>query len=192
MKKRILGLAAVLFLAGSTQLFAWGIGLQGGAGIGASSFGGFAVTFGLDQVPLIFAVDLGFGSGFFGLDATADYWFMNPTIVDWGWGDLKWHWGVGAAVGFSIVHWDEIHVHSDPYRVEVESKTGGSFDIGPRVFIGMNFDFCKNQWDWLERFEAFIQLAYQPMLRLGNIYDFYPFWHGIVNFPLVTGLRLWF
>lgn len=172
MKKKFLGLAAVLFLAGSTQLFAWGIGLQGGTGIGPHTYGGLAVTFGLDNIPLMFAVDLGFGWGF-ALSATVDYWVMNPTIVDWDWGALKWHWGFGGAIGFTA------------------GGGYGSFDIGPRALIGMNLDFLKNKLSWADHFETFLQLAWQPMFRFGTWFPESLKW-TLPSFPLVAGLRIWF
>lgn len=173
MKKKFLGFVAVLFLAGSTQLFAWGIGLQGGAGVGPHTHGGLAVTFGLDKIPLIFAVDMGFGGYGFSLAATADYWIMNPTIMDWDWGAWKWHWGFGAAVGFTA------------------GGGYGSFDIGPRALIGMNLEFLKNTWGWLDHFEAFVQLAWQPMFCFGTGFPGSLKW-SLPSFPIVTGLRLWF
>lgn len=177
MKKKFLGLAAVLFLAGSTQLFAWGIGLQGGGAAGLYGTGGLAVTFGLDQVPLLFAVDMGFSAGYFSLAATVDYWFMNPTIVSWDWGALKWHWGVGGAIGFSTWKvWDERY---------------GTFNIGPRVLAGMNLEFLNNKLSWMDHFEAFLQVAWQPMFCIGH--DFASRLVGnLFSFPIVAGLRLWF
>ncbi|MBD5407464.1 MAG: hypothetical protein HDR56_07625 [Treponema sp.] len=172
MKKKFLGFVAVLFLAGSTQLFAWGIGLQGGGVAGPYGVGGLAVTFGLDQVPLLFAVDMGFGWGF-SIAATADYWIMNPTIMDWDWGAWKWHWGFGAAVGITA------------------APDFFTFDIGPRALIGMNLEFLKNTWSWLDHFEAFVQVAWQPMFCIGT--DFVDrLGYNMLRFPLVTGLRMWF
>lgn len=174
MKKKFLGLAAVLFLAGSTQLFAWGIGLQGGYAAGRAGYGlgGLAVTFGLDNIPLLFAVDMGFGWGF-SIAATADYWIMNPTIMEWDWGAWKWHWGVGAAVGITAAS----HFFT--------------FDVGPRILAGMNLEFLKNTWSWMDHFEAFAQVAYQPMFCFGTDFVARLGWN-LLRFPVVTGLRIWF
>ena len=75
MKKRFLALVGLLVVAGTAQLFAWGIGVQGGASVGGA--GGAAVTFKLDESPLVFAVDASFYSNYIGRNVC---YFLDPPL----------------------------------------------------------------------------------------------------------------
>ena len=181
MKKKLFSFLVVAMLAGSTQLFAWGIGLQGGGG---PLNGGLAVTFALDQVPLIFAVNLDFWPSFT-LGATADYWIMKPNIMEWDWGAWNWYWGVGAMVGGTF------------------GDAWGGFTVAPRILAGMNLEFLKGKADWLDHLEVFLQVAWQPTFHFGKKgtgdwdsdgkweYDKgVKFWWYC--FPFNLGARMWF
>ncbi len=171
MKKKLVSFMVLAMLAGSAQLFAWGIGLQGGGGPGAG--GGLAVTFKLDQLPLVFAADIGFGGGF-GIGATADYWIMNPTIMDWDWGAWNWFWGAGA--GANVFFYS--------------GYTG--LNVGPRIFAGMNLEFLKGAASWLDHLEVFLQATWQPMFHFGfgDASDGFHFW--ALYIPITAGVRMWF
>lgn len=161
MRKRILSVLGLLIVAGSAQLFAWGIGLQGGASVGGA--GGAAVTFKLDNTPLVFAADLSFGSGYFAVGATGDYWLGNPTIMSGDFGSWRWFYGFGAAAGVGL------------------GQDYVNFNVAPRALIGTNVFLLK---DFLE---FYVQAAYQPTLSFGNAFGF-----SLINFPIVGGVRFWF
>lgn len=136
MKKRILSLVAVLFIASSVSVFAkTGIGVQGGYTIGGMS--GAAVTFKVDALPCVFAVDLGFGSDYFAVGGTADWWIANPTIT----GTWKFYYGVGLAASVGL---------GDPLGLSV----------GARALLGTNIFLLDNF------LELYLQLAAQPTLNI--------------------------
>lgn len=161
MKKKIISVLSLLVLAGTTQLFAWGIGVQGGASVGGA--GGAAVTFKLDESPLVFAVDASFYSNYIGIGATADYWIQNPDIMDVSFGSWKWYYGVGLAAGVGL---------GDNYF---------NFSVAPRALVGTNLFIMDNF------LEFYTQLAYQPTLNIGDAGGF-----ALINFPIVGGVRFWF
>lgn len=82
--KKLIAILAVFFVIGTISAFAHGIGLQGGANIsakgGANIGGSGAITFKLDSLPWVFAVDGAFYSDYIGLGLTADMWIGNPVI----------------------------------------------------------------------------------------------------------------
>lgn len=161
MKKRFLALVGLLVVAGTAQLFAWGIGVQGGASVGGA--GGAAVTFKLDESPLVFAVDASFYSNYIGIGATADYWIQNPEVMDVSFGSWKWYYGVGLAAGVGL---------GDNYF---------NFSVAPRALVGTNLFIMDNF------LEFYTQLAYQPTLSFGDAGEF-----ALINFPIVGGVRFWF
>lgn len=161
MKKRFLALVGLLVVAGTAQLFAWGIGVQGGASVGGA--GGAAVTFKLDESPLVFAVDASFYSNYIGIGATADYWIQNPEVMDVSFGNWKWYYGVGLAAGVGL---------GDNYF---------NFSVAPRALVGTNLFIMDNF------LEFYTQLAYQPTLSFGDAGEF-----ALINFPIVGGVRFWF
>lgn len=161
MKKKIISVLSLLVLAGTTQLFAWGIGIQGGANIGGA--GGAAVTFKLDNTPLVFAADAGFASGYTSLGLTADYWIQNPEIMGDSWGHWNWFYGLGAAAGVGI---GEDYVN---------------FNVAPRALIGTNVTILDNF------LEFYVQGAWQPTLYIGSNSGF-----ALVYFPISGGVRFWF
>lgn len=161
MKNRFLALVGLLVVAGTAQLFAWGIGVQGGASVGGA--GGAAVTFKLDESPLVFAVDASFYSNYIGIGATADYWIQNPEVMDVSFGSWKWYYGVGLAAGVGL---------GDNYF---------NFSVAPRALVGTNLFIMDNF------LEFYTQLAYQPTLSIGDDGRF-----ALINFPIVGGVRFWF
>ncbi|HKL86735.1 MAG TPA: hypothetical protein VJ861_10430 [Treponemataceae bacterium] len=94
MKKLVAALSLVL-LVGSVNLFAFGIGVQGGYGIGGS---GAAVTFKLDSLPYVFAVNASFGSEYTFVGGSADYWLRTGTLA----GPVNYFAGVGLGVGIGL------------------------------------------------------------------------------------------
>lgn len=133
--KKLCAILVVLFVIGTVNLFAFGIGVQGGASVGNGTAGGAAITFKLDNAPWVFAADAAFYPNYVGLGLTADMWLGNPTIS----GSFGWFygWGVAAGVGLGDIF---------------------ALNIGARVFAGLNFLLLD---DFLE---LYIQAAWQPTL----------------------------
>lgn len=165
MNKKIVAVLAVLFALGTTNVFATGLGVQGGYSVADSGLGGAAVTFKLDNVPCVFAMDFAASTNYFNLGVTADWWIQNPKISGtWG-----WYYGVGLAG-----------------NVQLANGNYGGFGFGPRAVLGTNvfvFD------DFLE---LYAQAAYQPMFWLwanNSEAGINPVWF---NVPLNVGFRFWF
>ena len=100
MNKKILVVAALLMVVCVGGAFAWSIGVQGGGGYPA--MGGAAITFTLNDSPLVFAADLQFHDGYFGVGLTGDYWFIHDPLVDTAVGPLSWFLGAGAGASVGI------------------------------------------------------------------------------------------
>ena len=91
MKKLVAALSLVL-MVGTVNLFAFGIGIQGGFGTGG---GGAAVTFKLDSLPYVFAVSGSFGSEYNYIGGSADYWLRTGTLA----GPVNYFLGLGVGAG---------------------------------------------------------------------------------------------
>lgn len=110
--KKLFSVLAVLFVLGTTTVFA-----KGSTGIGAQAgwpLGG-ALTFKVSKLPCVFAADIGLGSVTH-VGVTADWWIANPKISG-AWG---YYYGVGVYGGVGI---------------------GGdnvTIGVGPRALIGTN------------------------------------------------------
>ena len=94
MNKKILVVAALLMVVCVGGAFAWSIGVQGGGGYPA--MGGAAITFTLNETPLVFAADLQFHNNYLGVGLTGDYWFIHKPLVDTPVGAINWFLGAGA------------------------------------------------------------------------------------------------
>lgn len=161
--KKVLAVLAVLFAVGSTKVFATGLGVQGG--YNPSGFGGAAVTFKLDNVPCVFAADLGISSSYFNIGLTADWWIANPKIEGtWG-----WYYGVGLAG-----------------TVKLANNSYGGVGFGPRALIGTNV-FLFDGF-----LELYAQAAYQPMVWIWANKDDGGIGFDWISIPLNIGFRVWF
>ena len=134
MKKRALMLA-VLAIIGTSILFAFGIGAQGGYSFGTSGLGGTALTFKLDNMPWVFAVDVGFPGNGIAVGGTADMWIgtgkISKTPIGYFYG-----WGVAASVTIA--------------------QNATQFGIFGRVLGGLNIMLLNNF------IELYAQVAWQP------------------------------
>ena len=135
MNKKIIALLLVVALASTGAVFAkTGVGVQGGYNFGGGA--GAALTFKLDSLPCVFALDLGLGNGI-AVGLTADWWIANPKIEGtWG-----WYYGVGLA--------GSVHL-GDPLGLAV----GARALVGTNVFLIDNF------------LELYLQAAWQPTLSI--------------------------
>lgn len=150
MNKKILIVVALLMVVCVGGAFAWGIGIQGGWNMGIP--GNVAITFKLDQLPLIFAGNFYVGDHLFAVGLTGDYWFLNDNIV----GPLNWFIGAGAGIA--------IRIYDDGYEHKKE-KT--HFGISGRVPVGLNMMLPAGPVE----IEPYVQLV--PQLWL-SIVPFYP------------------
>lgn len=160
--KKLIAVLAVLMVLGTSSVFALAIGAQGGYTVGGSGNG--ALTFKLDDVPCVFAVDACFGN-YTSIGVTADWWIANPSISGpWG-----WYFGPGVAGAFSFANnWTRV-------------------DIAPRVVIGTNVFLLDNF------LELYLQAAWQPTFHIwlsggGEGAAKFDFLYIPINF----GFRFWF
>lgn len=137
--KKLFSVLAVLFVMGTTSVFATGLGLQGGPVIGDGVGGGGAITFKLNSVPCVFAVNIGSFNPF-AIGATADWWLGNPSISGtWG-----WYYGVGVG--------GNIYLGNNAAGVGVFGRAL----VGTNVFL-------------LDKFlELYINIAWQPGIKIDN------------------------
>ena len=128
--KKLFSVLAVLFVLGTVNVFALGIGAQGGYTVNGSPSG--AVTFKVDSLPCVFAVNADFGD-VTTIGGTADWWIANPVI------EQTWHYyyGVGLAAGVSLGDVNAVFV-------------GGRALVGTNIFLLNNF------------LELYLQIAWQP------------------------------
>lgn len=160
--KKLLAVLSVLFVMGTTSLFATGIGAQFGGSPSSGGFGpGAAVTFKLNSVPCVFAADLGFGN-YFAVGLSADWWMANPKI------EGTWGYYYGLGVGGSVY---------------LSDGNFGYFAVGPRALIGTNVFVLKRS------LEFYLQAAWQPLIQItsGSGVNF-----ALANFPIALGFRFWF
>ncbi|MDR2897258.1 MAG: hypothetical protein LBU99_00475 [Spirochaetaceae bacterium] len=120
MAKKLLVLTALLLCIGTMSLSAIGIGIQGGGGYGGygragGALGGAAITFKLDDIPWVFAVDATIRGSGFGIGLTADMWVINQPVV----GPLNFFAGWGL--------FGSVFISNSP-----------SFAVGARLVAGLN------------------------------------------------------
>lgn len=110
--KKLFSVLAVLFVLGTTSVFANGntaIGAQGGWPLGG------AVTFKVKSVPAVFAANFGMANDTMYVGVTADWWMANPRI-DGQWGYFYGTGVYGGAVLGNVT----------------------SFQVAPRALVGTN------------------------------------------------------
>lgn len=160
--KKLLAVLSVLFVMGTTSVFATGIGAQFGGSPSNSGFGtGAAVTFKLNSVPCVFAADFGFGN-YFAVGLSADWWMANPKI------EGTWGYYYGLGVGGSVY---------------LSDGNFGYFAVGPRALIGTNVFVLKRS------LEFYLQAAWQPLIQITSGSGLTFAW---ANFPIALGFRFWF
>lgn len=133
MKKKIIVLMAALLLIGTTGAFAFGIGLQFNGNAGDVFEPGAAVTFKVDSIPLIFAVNWYVGDDT-SIGLTGDYWVFNKPLTNIGNAELNWFIGIGFFTNMTFA--DEF-----------------LFTGGLRVPLGLNMFLADG------KFEPFLQVA---------------------------------
>ena len=117
--KKLFSVLAVLFVLGTVNVFALGIGPQGGYTVGGAGNG--ALTFKVDSIPCVFAVTADIGN-VTSVGLTADWWVANPKIEGtWG-----YYYGLGLA-GSAVV-----------------GNDSGAMFAGGRALVGTNVFFINN------------------------------------------------
>lgn len=164
MNKKLVAIAVLSLVIGSSSLFAFGIGLQGGfsAGPGGAGGGTGAVTFKLDTMPWVFAANATFGNQT-SIGVTADNWLANKRFVS----ILNYYYGWGLAGAATV-----------------GENAQGVF-VGARALGGLNLFMLDKV------LEFYIQIAWQPgvALVLAQNSSINPV---LVNFPGAFGFRFWF
>lgn len=162
MKAKVLGMVAALAVLGTSSVFAFGIGLQVNGNAGEVFVPGAAVTFKVDSIPLVFAVNWFGGDNATVIGLTGDYWGVNRKLVSIGSAPLNWFFGVGFFV--NTVFADEFILNG-----------GIRFPLGLNMFILDGF------------LEPFVQVAPSIGLQVVPSLDVERFF-----FPIAAGFRLWF
>ncbi len=162
MKRKVLVLLAALLLLPLTGAFSFGVGLQFNGNAGAVFEPGPAITFKLDSVPLVFAVNWFIGDDTTTVGLTGDYWAINDRLGNLGSLGINWFFGFGFFA--NTVFADEFGINA-----------------GMRLPLGLNAFLAKGT------FEPFIQVA--PSFGLNflpsfGLSDFF--------FPISAGFRIWF
>lgn len=165
MKKKIAIAIIALMVLGTSGAFAFGIGLQlNGNADDSFENRGVALTFKVDSIPLIFAVNWGFYDEVQWIGVTADYWFLNNRITSIGRNPLNWFIGIGLFGNVTVIEDDDTQI-----------AFGVRVPVGLNMFIGNGF------------FEPFVQIAPSfgvrvvPSLGMENLF-----------FPISLGFRCWF
>jgi len=152
MKKKIIVMMATLMLVAATGAFAFGVGLQFNGNAGDVFEPGVALTFKVDSIPLIFAVNWVIADDT-AIGLTGDYWIVNKKLTNLGSSTLNWFIGVGFFT--NMVFADEF-----------------VFNGGVRVPVGLNM-FIADGF-----FEPFVQVAPSFGLEfvpsLGTTKPFFP------------------
>ncbi len=164
MNKKALALGLFLLVAGTVNVFAFGIGLQANANAGGVFAPGPALTFKTDNAPFVFALNWNLQDTVQHFGITADYWFLNKNIGHIGSAPINWFLGVGLFGNLTFIE-----------EEDVQFSSGLRIPIGLNSFIGNGF------------FEPFVQIApsfglrFVPSLGTENMF-----------FPMSIGFRLWF
>lgn len=136
--KKLFSVLAVLFVLGTVNVFALGIGPQGGTNPGGAKGTG-ALTLKVDSLPCVFAITADFTEPV-ALGVTADWWVANPKIEGtWG-----YFYGLGLAGSVTI------------------GEDAGAIFAGGRALIGTNI-FLLNNF-----IELYLQAAWQPGVSIHN------------------------
>jgi len=135
MKKKLIAILVLALVVSTVSVFALGIGLQGGYGNSAGS--GVAVSFKLDQSPLIFSAFVDPFGGSLTVGGTADMWAINGNLA----GPVNYFAGLGVGAG-------------------VRLGDVGYIRASARAFAGINAFF-------LDGFvEPYVQVAYAPTIGI--------------------------
>lgn len=164
MNKKLLAATALVLVIGTSSLFAFGIGIQGGFSVSQDGVGSGsgAVTFKLDSMPWVFAADATFADRT-SVGVTADNWIANRPLA----GLLNYFYGWGIAGSASV-----------------EEAVQYGF-IGARVLGGLNVFLLD------KHLEFYTQIAWQPgfsiVLSGNSSID-----TVLRSFPGAFGFRFWF
>ena len=151
--KKLFSVLAVLFVLGTVNVFAkTGIGAQAGYTVNGVPSG--AVTFKVDSVPCVFAVNFDIGK-VTSVGVTADWWIANPVITG------PWHYFYGVGLAGSVAVGDN----------------SGMVFVGGRALVGTNVYLLNNF------LELYLQIAWQPGIFIHDgihpVYDQVPLNAGL-------------
>jgi hypothetical protein len=133
MKKKIVLVAAAMFVFASAEAFSFGIGLRGNLGWG-NIFGGGLLFSPNDRTH--FGGNYYIGEDYFYLGLTGDFWLLELPLANVGRGELDFYVGPGLYVQIGVPEDD------DP-----------DFALGLRIPVGLDLSFNV--------FDAFLEIAPQ-------------------------------
>ena len=162
--KKLFSVLAVLFVLGTVNVFALGIGPQGGSTPGGAA-GSAGLTLKVDGVPCVFGITAELGKPT-SVGVTADWWIANPKIEkSWG-----YYYGVGLAGSINV------------------GDGGGDMFAGGRILVGTNV-FLLNNF-----IELYLQAAWEPgIIIYSNTHsDTGGIQFNPNRIPVNLGIRFWF
>jgi hypothetical protein len=148
MKKKIILIAAALFVFASVEAFSFGIGLRGNFGWG-NIYGGGILFSPNDKTH--FGVNYYLGKDSFHLGVTGDFWLLEVPLTSVGSGELDFYVGPGFYV-----------------QIDVPKDNDPDFGIGLRIPVGVDLAF--------DIFDLFLEFAPQIGVSLLPSPDLYGNW----------------
>lgn len=142
--KKLLSIMIIILAMGTSFLFAFGIGIQGGTDL-KSGGGNTAITFKLDTEPWVFAVNGTFNNNYVAIGGTADTWMTTKRFAS----DFYYYYGWGFAANVVV---------GEPFTL----------NLGGRVLTGINLKLLDNF------IELYAQVAWQPTIKLLPDFNFEP------------------
>jgi hypothetical protein len=164
MNKKLAVLLSVFLVAGTSSIFAFGIGLQANSNAEDVYAPGLALTFKLDTIPLVFAANWNIGDTVQTYGLTGDYWAINKPITDIGNSSLNWFLGLGFFLNMTFIE-DE----------DMQSA------IGLRLPLGLNMFVIDGLLEPYIMIAPSFGVRFVPSLGAENL-----FW------PMSAGFRIWF
>lgn len=160
MSKKLIVMVATLMTICAVETFAWGIGVQGGYGLGTVPGGNVMLTAKFDNLPLLGIGMSGLANGNVNLGLTADWWLIQEPLA----GALGVYLGPGAYLGLTTgsastaqfmfggrlpvglqifpLRWLELFIEVAPFIGGRVSNTV-SLDYGLMGAFGLRFWFDK-------------------------------------------------
>ena len=187
MKKVLLSFALAAIIATGTAFAdhpdGFGIGVVGSYGFGTVGYAGAGggLSLKIPGVPVFWAINAAFGTGYFGVGLTGDYYIIDEVIAS----DIGLNWFLGVGGFFSWYHWS---------FTTFGGYTYDNLSFGARVPIGIS-------WQPIPMLEIFADVAPSIGAFMNGKWsykvsgvetsgggDLGLYW-GV---PIELGIRLWF
>lgn len=182
--------AAIMLAAPSKAEAAYSSGSALGAGIGFHSGGfghatlaGLYMTGKIDGIDPVFGLDLGFGTHYFGLNLSADWWLLNPNLGEVGHADVSLYLGPGVGLNLGF---------ADPFSIGLNAR----LPIGLSWVVKSNWEIFTELLFTLKVVQFGIGSNDTSYIRVfgagvsGNKGTYY--WGNTFSAGLNVGFRYWF